>query len=144
MKQKDNRLRFLSEIGLDVLDDNNKEWTCVCPWCFDDRGHLYLNSEDILCDCKICCAHGNYFALLEQLALNLAGELTEKELRKLARDRQLPTTAFKGLDIGFTGKWYTLPVQNRDGHIRNVLRYRLGGKLLSAPGSQVGLGSPHP
>ena len=90
MEEKDKRLWFLIEMGLDVLDDNNKEWTCVCPWCFDDRKHCYLNSRDILYDCKKCGAQGNYFSLLERLALNLAEDMTKAMLRRLARDRQLP------------------------------------------------------
>lgn len=141
MNQNDNekRLWWLRELGLEVLDDSQVEWTCVCPFCGDERKHLYLNSEKLVYDCKKCGAQGNYVTLMSQLALNLAEDFCEDALARLAKDRQLPPEAFTGYDIGWTGAFFTLPVRDFNNNIINVLRYKPRDKLRSAPGCKMGL-----
>ena len=68
MTSVDKQLWWVQELCLDVLDDSKDEWTCICPFCLDDRHHFYLNAQQLLYDCKICGACGNYLSLLEQLA----------------------------------------------------------------------------
>ena len=146
MKKRDSkkRLWWLQELGLEVLDDSQVEWICVCPFCGDKRKHFYLNSERIVYDCKKCGEQGGYLMLMSQLALNLAEDFDEEAVARLAEDRALPTEAFIGYDFGWTGTFYTLPVRDSDGNINNVLRYKPGDKLRSAPGCKMGLfGAQH-
>jgi len=146
MNQNDNekKLWWLQELGLDVLDDSQIEWTCICPFCYDTKHHFYLHSEKILYDCKKCGEQGNYLALMSQLALNLAVDFTKKALNRLAKDRELPREAFTDYDFGWTGTIYTLLVRDFYGNIINVLRYKRGDKLRSAPGCKTGLfGAQH-
>lgn len=144
MSQDEKKLWRLQELGLDVLDDSQIEWTCICPFCDDAKHHFYINSEKLVYDCKKCTEQGNYLTLMAQLALNLAEDFDEEDLARLAKDRKLPAEAFNDYDFGWTGKFYTLPVRDSDGNINNVLRYKPGGKLLSAPGCKMGLfGAQH-
>lgn len=146
MNQNDNekKLWWLQELGLEVLDDSQVERTCVCPFCGNERKHFYLNTEKIVYDCKKCCEQGSYLMLMSQLALNLAEDLDEETLTRLAEDRKLPPAAFNGYDFGWTGTFYTLPVRDSEGNIINVLRYKIGDKLRSAPGCKMGLfGAQH-
>lgn len=141
--EQNKRLWWLQELGLDVHENSKKEWLCVCPFCGDEK-HLFLNSKTLLFDCKKCNESGNYTQLMAQLAMNLADGLTSYDFHRLAKDRKLPVEAFKGLHIGFTGKWYTLPVRNTEGKINNVLRYKPGNKLCDAPECKIGLfGAQH-
>jgi len=133
------KLWWLQELGLDVLDDSQIEWTCVCPFCDDAKHHFYLNSEKLVYDCKKCTEQGSYMMLMAQLASNLAEDFAEDALARLAEDRILPTEAFNGHDFGWTGNFYTLPVRDINGNINNVLRYKLSDKLRSAPGCKMGL-----
>ncbi len=144
MKENKTKLWWLRELGLEVLDDSQVEWICVCPFCGDENKHLYLNSERIVYDCKKCSAQGNYLTLMSKLALILAKDFDEKALTRLAKDRELPLEAFTGYGFGWTGSFYTLPVRDCNGKIVNVLRYKLGDKLRSAPGCKMGLfGAQH-
>ncbi|MCE5340147.1 MAG: toprim domain-containing protein [Planctomycetaceae bacterium] len=133
------KLWWLQEMGLEVLDNSSTEWTCVCPFCEDAHKHFYLNSNDILYDCKKCSAKGNYLTLMSKFASILAKDFDDKSLARLARDRKLPTEAFADYDFGWTGNFYTLPVRDAKRKINNILRYKIGGKLLSAPGCKMGL-----
>lgn len=143
MKHKDSRLWFLKELGLEVCSSRGKECVCDCPHCGKEN-HMHLNTVKFLYHCKRCDHSGRYEQLMTQLAMDLAEDLTSKELAKLAKNRQLPVEAFEDLDIGFTGSFYTLPVRDAKGNINNVLRYKLGDKLLSAPACKMGLyGTQH-
>lgn len=141
MKENSNekKLWWLQELGLDVLDDSGTEWICTCPFCDDERKHFCLDPEKIVYDCKKCCEKGNYLTVMSQLALNLAEDFDEDALAQLAEDRELPTIAFTNYNFGWTETFYTLPIRNSDGNIINVLRYKLGDKLRSAPGCKMGL-----
>ena len=144
MANNDKYLWWMQQTGLGVARKSGDEVYCICPYCGRGKEHFSFNISKMVFHCFGCDVSGTYFDLLEQLSLDLAEDLTAEELRCLAKDRKLPTTAFKGLDIGFTGKFYTLPVRDSKGHIHNVLRYRLGDKLRSAPGCRMGLfGAQH-
>ena len=125
---------FLKELGLDIQDDSSLELICVCPFCDDEKKHFYLNSEKVLYDCKVCGESGSYRKLMEQLAINLAGEMTDERLELLAKNRKLPLEAFRSYGIGWTGTGFTVPVEDERGNVVNVQKYRLGHKLFSAPG----------
>lgn len=151
--EQDKRLWWIQELGLDVLDDSKEEWQCICPYCDNDKkDHFHFNVTKLTYHCKICTASGNYVQLMAQLATNLAEALTNEELYKLSKNRKLPIEAFEGLEIGFTGIFYTLPVRNIEGKIANVLRYKpesnprekSKNKLCNAPGCGAGLfGAQH-
>lgn len=144
MGKTEKKFWWLQKLQLDVLDDSQIEWTCVCPFCDDSKSHFHLNAEKILYHCKKCGEQGDYLALMAQLAMNLAEDFGEKELARLAEDRELPAEAFNGYDFGWTDTFYTLPIRDIGDNITNVLRYKPGAKLCSAPGCKMGLfGAQH-
>ncbi len=143
-EKRKQKLRCLRELGLDIRDDSDTEWICVCPFYGNEGDHFYFNSQKLVYDCKICEARGNYLPLLTQLAMNLAGEFDEEALATLAEDRHLPEEAFDGYGFGWTGELFALPIRDAAGRIINVLRYVPGNKLFSAPGCKMGLfGAQH-
>lgn len=139
MDIRNSKMWWLRELGLIVLDNSKVEWTCECPFCNDNHNHFYLNSNTFLYDCKKCGEKGNYLMLLRHLSKCLAEDFTDDDLTRLARDRQLPKEAFVGYNFGRTKHFYTLPVRNPEGEINNVLRYKPGDKLRSAPDCVMGL-----
>jgi hypothetical protein len=144
MEKERTELWWLRELGLNVLDDSKTEWVCTCPFCTDEKRHFYINEKTLLFDCKKCGEQGNYLTLMRHLAECLAEDFSDDDLARLAKDRQLPKEAFIGYGFGWTGHFFTLPVRNPEGEINNVLRYKLGDKLRSAPDCKMGLfGAQH-
>lgn len=139
MKSEDTRLWWLQEMGLDFLGKSGDEVYCICPYCGRGKKHFSFNISKMVFHCFGCDASGSFFDLQEQLAVDLAEGLNEKELRKLSKDRRLPTDAFEGFDVGFTGRFYTFPVRDSEGRIHNVLRYKIGDKPKCAPACRMGL-----
>lgn len=109
-----------------------------CPFC-DKEGHFYANRETRLWDCKRCGAKGNFEDFLGGVAENYKENLSDERLFDLARNRGLPSTAFRGWPVGFNGDRYSLPIQNSKGRVVDLRMFRLGGKLLSTPTASSGL-----
>jgi hypothetical protein len=68
-------------------------------------------------------------------------------IRQLALKRAWSTRVIRDLNIGFDGARITIPVRDRRGAVRGVLRYdpfgRRDPKMLAVPGTRLGL-IPHP
>jgi hypothetical protein len=68
-------------------------------------------------------------------------------IRQLALKRAWGTHVIRDLNIGFDGARITIPVRDRRGALRGVLRYdsfgRRDPKMLAVPGTRLGL-IPHP
>ena len=68
-------------------------------------------------------------------------------IRQLALKRAWGTRVIRDLQIGFDGARITIPIRDRHGALRGVLRYdpfgRRDPKMLAVPGTRLGL-IPHP
>jgi hypothetical protein len=64
-------------------------------------------------------------------------------IRQLALKRAWGTRVMRDLNIGFDGARITIPIRNRHGDLRGVLRYdpfgRRDPKMLAVPGTRLGL-----
>lgn len=68
-------------------------------------------------------------------------------IRQLAVRRAWGSRVIRGLELGFDGTRITIPVRDRHGALRGILRYdpfgRRDPKMLAVPGTRLGL-IPHP
>jgi len=111
-----------------------------CPFCAKE-GHFYVNTENLLWDCKRCGESGNFEGFLSGVVgrLSLDDADPHGRLKILAKDRQMNRAALKGWHIGFVNDQYLLPIANSKGKVINIRTYRPGGKLLSTAGAHMGL-----
>lgn len=135
---RDKIVKGFSVHGLIVNNTSGDQIIGDCPFC-DKASHFYLNKKNGLWDCKKCGKKGNFQKFLHYVNERNVPMLQGKVLRALARDRKLPTEAFKGLDIGFDGSKYTLGVRNFEGKIIDVRHYKFSRSgVYSTPGIQYG------
>jgi len=115
-----------------------------CPFTNKDD-KFYVNKKNWLWDSKTAGTSGNISTFLKLTAKRYIDDMPAGGLRELSRHRKLPMEAFTGWPIGFDiiNRAYTIPVQDIDGHYVDIRHYRLGGRVMSTPGVQVGLLNAH-
>jgi|GEM_PF-1375273 len=125
--------------GVNFTGESGDQWTGDCPFC-SKEGKFYVNVNNGLWDCKTCGLNGNISEFLNQTSLIYKKRLKKKLLIKLAKDRGLPSKAFKGLDIGWNGKSFTFPVRDAKGKVADIRMFKTGSKFIrSTPGCKTGL-----
>lgn len=131
------KLRAFTIHGAHFHDTNSSQAVGDCPFCFKEK-HFYVNYTKLLWDCKVCSKKGNLQTFIKEInKRNLEG-FDVKARKKLSKDRKLPTFVFNGLEIGFDGIRYTLPIRNHEGKIQDLRHYKPGQKVMST--SQCSLG----
>lgn len=115
---------------------NGTEWYTECIFCQNADG-LYINPAKNVFKCQACEKAGNYLTFLEQIAKINEEAITDLQLQALADNRDLPIDAFRGYGIGWSGRYWTLPVRNDEGKFVGLKRYRTGEHLLQSPNTKV-------
>lgn len=104
-----------------------------CPFSGRDN-KFYVNVKTLLWDSKTANVSGNLAQFLELRHKTYRKALGKGQLRKLARDRQMPLTVFDPWQLGWNGVSYLLPVRNDKGKIQDIRAYKLGQHFMSTPG----------
>ena len=88
-------LWWLMELGLPMFEESGDEvfYSCLC--CGKGTRHCGYNRRKRVFNCFCCGASGTYLDLQAQLVLDLAKDIRVSQLRKLARNRRLPTPPAK-------------------------------------------------
>lgn len=115
-----------------------------CPFT-DKENKFYVNRRNWLWDSKTAGLSGNISTFLKLTSQRYQDDMPSGGLRELSRHRELPVEAFADWPIGFdvVNRAYTMPVQDIDGNYVDIRSYRLGGRVMSTPGVQVGLLNAH-
>ncbi len=123
---------FHEPIGDQVVGD--------CPFTGKTR-KFYVNWKTKLWDSKVAGLSGNFQQFLEAIAKeNHEAYLKNPDaIGQLARDRQLPRSAFVPLQVGFDGTHYTIPIRNSKGTVVDLRLTKLGKKSMSTPSASTGL-----
>lgn len=113
-----------------------------CP--FSDReGKFYVNRSNGLWDSKTAGLSGNLSGFLEQISKTYVKNLNRKNRQRISEDRRLPLEAFKGFELGYNGRRFTLPVRNFKGKVQDIRMYAPGARILSTTGCRSGLLGAH-
>lgn len=108
--------------GVEFSSMSSDQWCGTCPW--DEKpDKFYVNPKTGQWDHKMTGERGNVITFLGAAAEFYKAQMTPKLLRKLSKDRGLPVEAFKGLDLGWDGKNYMLPVYGPKGTVRDIRRW---------------------
>lgn len=115
-----------------------------CPFTDKDE-KFYVNRKNWLWDSKTAGVSGNISTFLKMTSQRYQDDMPAGGLKELSKHRELPIEAFADWPIGFDiiNREYTFPVRDIDGHYVDIRRYRLGGRVMSTPGVQVGLLNAH-
>lgn len=68
-------------LGIEVLGANSTEYKALCPFCGDEKGHLYINHIKGLYKCHRCGEQGNALTLYAKVN-NISNSEAYKELTK--------------------------------------------------------------
>lgn len=107
-----------------------------CPFTGKEN-KFYVNKKNQLWDSKVTGANGNLFDFLEKINEQNKGDITEKQLKRLAENRGLPVEAFKDCEMGYSGKGFTFPCRDEKGVIRDLRMFQLGKRVIGTAGCPV-------
>jgi hypothetical protein len=142
-KELIDRLKPFSTLGVDFEKIQGSEVVGTCPFTGDSR-KFFVNYKNLLWDSKTYGKGGDLSDFFLEICNFYAERLTEGvKLIELSRNRGLPTEAFEGFNIGWSGKFFTIPVYNEKGKVSDVRRVYLERNrklsLYGTPGAKVGL-----
>lgn len=138
-----NRVKAFTILGCDFEETRGNEVIGTCPFTGDNR-KFFVNYTNLLWDSKTAGKNGDAQDFFEAICKRNAEKIASTvKLIELARNRQLPTEAFEGYDIGWDGKQYTIPIYTPKGKVTDVRRVfiidKTHVKLFGLPGCEVGL-----
>lgn len=139
-KKKLGKLAIFATHGVDFTSESGDQAIGSCP--FTDRADkFYVNKKTLLWDSKTGGQSGNVHDFLRLTAERYETALTTETLTKLARDRKLPSDAFKGWGLGWCAarRAYTIPIRDIRGRVCDIRMYTLGQRVISTAGVEVGL-----
>lgn len=136
------KLKLFEAHGVEFAGTSGDEAFGTCPFTGKEN-KFYVNQRTWLWDSKTAGISGNIPQFLEKMSDQYEQALTPSLLRKLAENRGLPDAAFKGWHVGWNGSTYTIPVRDPGNHVVDIRLYRLGKRVISTPGVQVGLLGVH-
>ena len=135
--QKHPDLKGFAQHGVVFTDISGTQVGGTCPWCRKPK-KFYVNHKTLLWDCKVCGHSGNFNKFLEIVGKENQEGFKGKQAEELSSDRGLMRKTLKKWGVGWSGDFYTIPI-NGTGKTTDLRRYRMGGKMLSTTGSKVGL-----
>lgn len=123
-----------------------------CPFC-GKEDHFYVNQKTGTWDCKYCQETGNVYTFLGKIAEQMHKETHAKDWEKLCRNRScsknvndgkmvkppIPVDAFRRARMGWTGDEWLIPVYSDKGTVRDIRRWKEGGKVQSTAGCNLQL-----
>lgn len=136
-------LKAFETWGVDWTGTSGNQKVGDCVFCGAEK-KFFTNPESLCWDCKMCGKNGNFEAFLsdtlELCRLALWGNGGKKQLNKLSNDRGLPIKAFKSWEVGWDEvEGYVIGVRDPSGKVRDLRRWKPGGKMRSTSGCRVGL-----
>ena len=134
------KLKIFQDHGVSLSDESGNQLIGYCP--FTGReGKFYINRDTLLWDSKTGGQSGNVHDFLRLIASHYAQSISDEQVAALARDRGLPRSAFYGLELGYREdkQCYTLPIRDTRSRVVDIRMYRLGNRVISTEGVQVGL-----
>lgn len=132
------KLKGFIRLGVNFKGQNQSQAYGDCPFC-NKENKFYVNVKTQLWDCKVCMQKGNYARFLSEIADQSFHGLDVISKKKLASNRGLPAEAISEWRIGKCGNYYTIPIAEVDGRLRDLRTYQLGKQVMSSPGCSVGL-----
>lgn len=144
------RLRLYEAHGVVFTGDAGTEKIGRCP--FTDRDDkFYVNKITGLWDSKTLGEGGNQGQFLERVSKIYQKNLTTKKLMALVADRThkesgiaIPSDVFRRWGVGWTGTHYSIPIRDAGGTMVDIRLYKLGQRVMSTAGAQLGLmGAEH-
>ena len=125
-------VEFYEQVGDQVIGD--------CPFSGKEK-KLFVNWKNRLWDSKTAGISGNVNQFLEAVAeMNFKRLAEDPELlAPVAKDRQLPRSAFLPWGIGWDGFQYTFPIFDARGNCVDVRHWKPGTRIMSTAGCNTGL-----
>lgn len=136
--------RLFEMHGVDFSGTRGDELYGTCPFT-GKEDKFYVNRTTWLWDSKTAGMSGNVTQFLDAIAEDYGEAFDTDQIAALAAHRQLPQSAFKPWNIGWTGTQYAVPIRNLDGNVVDIRLYGLKKKAMrSTAGCHVGLmGAEH-
>src|SRR6266540_799922 len=132
------RLRLYEMHGVVFTGEAENEAIGRCP--FTDReDKFYVNKLTGLWDSKTLEKGGNPSTFLKLIANQYHKALTLARRRDLAIDRNLSSDTFRGWNLGWTGRQYTIPIRNANGTVTDVRLYKPRSRVISTATAETGL-----
>jgi len=132
-------LKGFKRFGFSINGKSGNQFYGDCPFC-DKPNKFYVNRKNFLWDCKVCGKKGNYLTFLSEIHEYYLNTSNKDIIKKLSLNRELPISAFKEWDIGWSGSYYLIPVKNDKGHLQDLRSFRPGRKkLIGAPACSIGI-----
>jgi len=128
--------------GVDFHSERDNQLIGDCPFCSREN-KFYVNAGNLLWDCKVCHASGNYLGFLQHVAERNAEQITDRQKDRLAENRGIPWDVFEAWGVGYGEGVYTIPVYDERGRLCDLRRYTLGGRVMASPGCSTGLLGAH-
>lgn len=124
--------------GFSLSGETDSQYYGVCPFT-GKGGKFYINKENGLWDSKLAGKSGNIFTFLNEVSLQNSKDIKGSDLRRLAEDRKLPESAFLDFQIGWSGRFFTIPIRNHKGTVIDIRCYKIGERIISTAGCHSGL-----
>lgn len=141
MKKTDPLQLFLQH-GVSFSRQNSTNSVGDCIFCGKD-GHFCANPKTKAWDCKVCGKSGGFQAFLRAVSEQGQEQFTGTIAKKLAFNRKLKVSTLKRFNVGYNpaADKYTIPVPYVDqaGGIWDLRHCRIGKRLMTTAGCQVGL-----
>ena len=94
-----------------------------CPFC-GRPDVLFINTTNLLWDCKVCDKKGNWEGFLTNLHKDYLTVTPESALARLANYRRLPIQAIRKYKIAFSKGRYWIPIFNQNHRVVNFKHFR--------------------
>ena len=133
------KLENLSEVfGIEIQKETSNHVIINCPFCGHENS-LFINSEELLWDCKVCGKKGRWEHFLTYIHKLYVSLTPDTALAKLANHRALPIEAFNNYNIAYTKGQYWLPIYNHANKVMNLKRFKLDSKLIGLKATENGI-----
>lgn len=142
-KEIEDRIKPFTTLGVDFTRIQGKEVVGTCPFTGDEN-KFFVNYTNQLWDSKTYGHGGDLSDFFEAICDRNGQHINEGvKLIELSRNRDLPTEAFEGYNIGWSGRYFTIPTYNEKGKVSDVHRVFIEkNKKVSGyntPGAKVGI-----
>jgi len=138
MSKKDNLRPFVAH-GFRVGGHSGNQAYGYCPFS-EKENKMYVNVKTQKWDSKTEGISGDLFRFLEYVFARIyKRNITKKDLRLLAKDRDLPVEALENAEIGKRGNYYVVPTYSEKGRIRDLRMYKFKNKSRATAGCSVGI-----
>lgn len=135
-------LKGFEQHGARFVDSNDTQAIGVCPFCGKFK-KFFVNLDNKLWDCKTCLKSGNFNQFLSAKSKEYQDNFRGKLVTDLANNRGLRPQTLMAWGVGWSGEFYSLPVDgNGKRVVTDLRRYNLGRKPLATTGSKLSFIAP--